>query len=343
MFERLLEKKGFWSKVGPYSDIVLSTRVRLGRNISGIRFPHRQDDDDVNLIKSISENFVIKSDFSNSVILYDLKDIDNNDRRFLRERNIITSEMEVSDNSFVIIEGDENFNIMVNEEDHFRIQVIMPGFQILEAYQLADRVDDELNKFSTYAYSDDFGYITVCPSNLGTGLRVSTMLHLPTITVLDKMGEVYKIVEEAGAKIRGTLGVGSKTFGCMYLISNRISLGMSEVDILEEIDKVSGRVIEMESEARDNCISEKGNQLEDTIWRSYGVLKYTRSMSYTEAMDHLSNIRLGVILSIIKDIELQEINDSMVNVQLSHLQKIANRVFRDSQECDNFRASYLRI
>ncbi|MDY6933529.1 MAG: ATP--guanido phosphotransferase [Spirochaetota bacterium] len=343
MFEKLLEKRGFWSKVGPCSDVVLSTRVRLGRNLSDVRFPHRQDEDDLNYIRFLTEEFVYKSDFNNCVTLCDLKDISLNDRRFLRERNIITHEMETSENSYVIIENDENFYIMVNEEDHFRIQVIKPGFQIMETYRLADRVDDELNKFVTYAYSDEFGYLTVCPSNLGTGLRISTMLHLPALSLTGAIPEVVKNVRDAGAKIKGTLGEGSKTFGSMYQLFNRVSLGLSEVDILEEIDEVTSRVVDMESVARDNYFSEEAVQLEDTVWRSMGILRYSRHIGYTEAMDHLSNIRLGIILSILKNIELQEINDLMVNIQWSHLQKIANMVFNDSYECDNFRANYLRM
>ena len=213
----------------------------------------------------------------------------------------------------------------------------------METYQLADLIDDELNKFVPFAYSDDFGYVTACPSNLGTGLRISTMLHLPALSISGSIPEVIRITHDVGAKINGSLGEGTKTFGNMYQLSNRISLGLSEVDIIEEIDKITSKVVEMESLARDNYISHEDDRLKDVIWRYYGILKYSRSIGYTEAMDYLSNIRLGIILSIIKNIELQDINDMMINIQWSHLQKIANRIFSNSYDCDSFRSEYIRM
>ena len=213
----------------------------------------------------------------------------------------------------------------------------------METYRLADSVDDDLNLFAQYAYSEECGYLTVCPSNLGTGLRISTMLHLPALSISGDIAKVISMVKDLGAKMRGTLGEGTKTFGHMYQLFNRVSLGLSEIDIIEKIDEVTSRIVEMESEARDKYLSEDVLQLEDKIWRSYGILKYSRSIGYTEAMDHLSKIRLGIILSLIKAIELYEINDLMVNVQCSHLQKIANKIFKDSSECDSCRANYIRL
>ncbi len=342
MFEDLYQKLGFWSKTGPYGDVVLSTRVRLARNLAAVRFPHRQDESDANLIKSIARRFTTDSAFSDNLSMVELPSLDAADKRFLRERNIITGEMENSANSYVIINSDENFVIMVNEEDHFRIQVIKPGFQIMETYSLADKVDDEMNKFVSYAYSDDFGYLTTCPSNVGTGLRVSTMLHLPTLTIMRSIPDVIRVVRDYNADMKGTVGDGTKTVGSMYQVSSRVSLGKSEVDILEELDEVTTMLIEMEGEARDDYLSQYGKQLEDRIWRSYGLVKYSRILNYLDAMDHLSNIRLGIILSILKNIELHKINDLMVNVQWSHLQRIAQRAFPEGPECDGYRADYLR-
>ena len=342
MFEKMIEKRGFWANAGPFSDIVLSTRVRFARNLPNIFFPNKLDKNGIAIVNSIGKRFVSESVFCNDLNFIELKDIDTNDKRFLRERNLITNEMETSDDSSVIIEGSENFVILLNEEDHFRIQVIKPGFQIMDAYRLADRVDDELNKFVSYAYSDDLGYLTACPSNLGTGLRVSSMVHLPAISMLNKMPEVIKMVKNFSFVINGTAGDDYKTIGNIYIISNRISLGISEVDLIEELDEITSKVVELESEVRDNYISQQGNQFADRIWRAYGILKYSRRMNFVEAMEHLSSIRVGIILSIIKNISLFKINDLMVNIQRAHMQKIANRFFNSALECDFFRAEYLR-
>lgn len=342
MFEDLYQKLGFWSKTGPHGDVVLSTRVRLARNMASMRFPHRQEESELALIRSIARRFATESSFSESLSIVDLGSLGSADRRLLRERNIITSEMESSAHSLVIIGGADNFIIMVNEEDHFRIQVIKPGFQVMETYSLADKVDDELNRFVTYAYSDDFGYLATCPSNVGTGLRVSTMLHLPAIAMARAVPDAARSVRDYSVEMKGTLGDVSKTMASIYLVANRASLGKSEVDILEEMDEVTTMLVEMEGEARDDLLSKYGKQLEDRIWRSYGIIRYSRIIAYPDAMEHLSNIRLGIILSVIKNMELHKINDLMVTMQPSHLQRAANRVFAEGAECDAFRADHLR-
>ncbi len=340
--EELIEKSGFWSESGPFSDIVLSTRIRLGRNIYNVSFPHMQDEGDADYIRAITQKFINESEFHNLLKFLDLNNISSFNRRLLRERNIITSEMEEKKNSFVIIGINSDFDIMINEEDHFKIQVIKPGLQINDAYEIANDLDDELNRFVTYAYSDDLGYITTSPSNLGTGLKVSTMLHLPILSMNKKIAEVMKLVEKNGLKLVGTRGVGIKTLGMIYQLSNSASLGITEQEIIEKLVNTTLKIIDMESKARDDYLSEYENQLEDKICRSYGIIKYARTIDYVEAMNYLSDIRLGIILSFIKSIDLCKINDLMINSQWSHLQKIANRTFIDYSECDSFRAYYLR-
>lgn len=342
MFEYLHGKPGFWSKTGPNADVAFSTRIRLARNLASVSFPHMQEEGEVVVIKSIASRFVADSVYGKSLSLVDVASLDNNDKRFLRERNIITPEMELSSSSFVIMDGNDDFTILVNEEDHFRIQVISPGFQVMETYRVADAVDDELNRMVSYAYSDDLGYLTTCASNLGTGLRVSAMLHLPALTMMRSIGDVTRVVHDYGAELKGGAGSDGKTIGNMYQVSNKISLGKSEIDILEEFDEVASMLIQMENEARDDYIAQYGRQLEDRICRSYGLIAYSRILNYVDAMENLSNIRLGVVLSIIKNIELHKINDLMINVQCSHLQKSAQRVFSDELECDSYRAGFLR-
>jgi protein arginine kinase len=342
MFDELYRQGGFWSTTGPQGDVVLSTRVRLARNLATVPFPHKQDEPEITIVKSVSYRFVHESELNRNALFVEVASLDAHDRRFLRERNIITNEMEQSARSFVIINHDENFVIMINEEDHFRIQVIYPGLQVMDSYRNADRIDTEMNRYVSYAFSDDLGYLTACPSNVGTGLRASAMMHLPALTHMRSIPDVVRAVKEHGADLKATAGEGGKTVGCMYIVQNRVSLGKSEADILEQVDEAASTLIGMENEARDDYVSQYRSLLEDRVWRSFGTVRYARIINYLDCMEHLSNIRLGVVLSVIKNLDLQKINDLMVNVQWSHLQKRAGSAFANTQECDSYRADYVR-
>ncbi|HQO00802.1 MAG TPA: ATP--guanido phosphotransferase [Spirochaetota bacterium] len=342
MFEELQQKKGFWSHKGPSGDIVLSTRVRLARNIPSLNFPHRQSRTEFSLIRSIIERFAAESIFRDNVRILEVHALADDDRRFLRERNLITSELETAQYGIAVVDSEEEFVIMVNEEDHFRIQVIEPGFQLMKAYQLADRVDNELNRFVAYAYSNEFGYLTACPSNIGTALKASVMLHLPLISLANIVLDAVKLLREKKIDIKGVVGEGTDTVGNIFIIANQTSLGVSEVDIIERVDEAARILIDMEDERRDAILGNSGLAVENLVWRSYGVLKYSRSVSYIESINHLSHMRLGIVLSCIKNIDLYKINDLMVNMQWSHLQRIAGKVFISVEECDVFRAEYLK-
>ncbi len=342
MFEHLLEKPGFWSRSGPYADVVLSTRVRLARNLATLPFPGNMGAAENDFLHSMVERLLQHSDFSEKLSIIRISSLSMEDKRFLRERNIITRELETADSSSVIMANDEEFMVLVNEEDHLRIQVIKSGFQVMEAYMLANTVDDEINRHISYAYRDDFGYLAACPSNAGTGLRVSTIVHLPVLSLMKSIPDIVKMVREAGCQMQGTMVEGSRTVGNMFILSNRVTLGISEVDIVEEMDRITNMVIDLENDARDEYGVDHRQELEDSIYRSLGVLKYARSISFVEAMDHLSMIRLGVILSVIKNIDLWKINDLMVTIQMSHLQKLFNKKFESIEECDSFRAEFLR-
>ena len=342
MFEEVLQQSGFWTSTGPFSHIVLSSRLRLARNMQSVPFPGRMAADESFPVRGAIERFTRESAFRGRVSIIDMKDIDANEKRFLRERNIITYEMEMADNSMVALDHVDDFSILVNEEDHFRIQVIRPGLQLMETYKTADRVDTELNRFVPYAFSDDLGYLTACTSNLGTALRVSVLLHLPVITVKNGVQELIPEDKKGAVEIKGTIGKSSKTLGALYQLSNRISLGPSEVDIIESVDEVVGRILENEDNRRDEFFSESRTELEDMVWRSYGTLRYSRRVSYIEAMDHCSNVRLGIVLAIIKNIDVKSINDIMVNIQWAHLQRHYSLLFKSTGECDEYRADYIR-
>jgi protein arginine kinase len=336
---QLITKQDFWSRSYPNSDTVLSSKVQLVRNIFGIPFQYRQTQNNINQLRHISEQFIIDSSFP-GLELIDINSIDGNTRRFLRERNIISQNMEIIDNCFVILSKNDDFNILVNDEDHFKIQIVKPGLQFLEAYRLADEVDNQLNKCAAYAFSDDLGYISSNP--LKNTFRISAAVHLPVLSFTKRINEIQNIVKLSRAGIEGLKEEGIKTFGNLFVISNGFTTGNSETEVIEQLEKLTHNIISMESEARDSYIAEHSIRLEDKICRSYGILKYARKIGYVEAMDYLSDIRLGIILSKIKNINLQKINHLMINIQWSHLQKIENKNFATTIDGDIFRASYLR-
>ncbi len=342
MIEEVIHRRGFWTIQGPQSHVVLSSRLRLARNMKGLSFPHRMDQGEQDILRGAVERFAGEMTQCGANCIIDIHGIGNNEKRLLRERNIITSEMELNENSYVVVFPDEDYAILVNEEDHLRIQVIKPGLQFLEAYQSANRIDDELNRYIPFAFSDELGYLTASIRNAGTGLRASALVHLPVLTRNNSIAEVSESLKKRGTEIRSTIPNSTKTLGALYQISSGKSLGLSEVDILESIDGIVSEIVEMEDYARDSVHADSRNEIEDRIWRSYGTLQFSRRMTYIEALENLSNVRLGVILAVIKNYELPEINDIMVKIQWSHLQRAAGRVFVTTAECDEFRSEYLR-
>ncbi len=337
----ILNLPSFWTIKGPLNDCVLSSRVRLARNMYPVSFPHLLKENDLAGIEKALQDFSGNSKYSDNIII-SIKDLDGKDRRYLRERNIITYEMEISDISHVLINRKDDFFIMVNEEDHFRIQVIRPGLQLMDCYRIADTVDDELNRFVDYAFSKEYGYISACPSNLGTGLKASVILHLPLISMRRELTSLSGDIKKSGGEIKGTLGDGNKTLGSLYQVSNRVSMGLSEVDIIELIDGIVHRVIMLEDKLREDFLSSARAEFEDRIWRSYALLRHARRISYREALEYLSDVRLGVILGFLRSMELGDVNDLMVNIQWFHLQRSAGHVFNNSIECDEYRADFIR-
>ncbi|HOW81580.1 MAG TPA: ATP--guanido phosphotransferase [Spirochaetota bacterium] len=341
LIDEVSQKPGFWSSSGPKSDIVLSSRIRLARNIHSLPFPAVLEENESYIIRHSIERFASESRYSGNVRLIDLKRLEDHEKRFLRERNIITHEMETSPKSLVLLSSGEDFTILVNEQDHYRIQVIKPGLQIEEAYRLADTVDDELNRFVFYAYSEDYGYLTASPANLGTGLRCSMLLHLPALAFKNRIGEMVPYLKERGVDLRGTVGENRKTIGSIFQISNRTSLGLSEVDIIEIMDSAANVLVSTEDSLRDETVLTSRVKLEDRVFRSLGILRYARTVSYGEAMEHLSNVRFGVILAFIKGLEIHVINDMMVNIQRSHLQNYFGETIVSNGQCDRLRAEYI--
>ena len=342
MYEGALQRSGFWTATGPFCHVVLSTRVRLARNMRSVPFPNRLTTDDMPPIRAAIDRFAAESPLGEGLSVIELARVSDYEKRYLRERNVITPEMEGAEHAMAAVGRDGDFIILVNEEDHFRIQVIRPGLQFMDAYRIADEIDGELNRFVPYAFSDELGYLTSCTSNLGTGLRVSALIHLPAVTIKNRARDLVPEEKRNLIEIRGAAGRVNKPLGGMYQVASRASLGLSEVDIIEIADEALARIIDLEDTLRDELVSESRVDIEDSVCRSFGVISCARRLSYVEAMEHLSGVRLGVILAVIKNIDIRAVNDMMVSSQWAHLQRHYGMVFKNAAESDEYRADFLR-
>ena len=282
--------------------IVISTRIRLARNIDKTPFPAALDDKKrvevtKKLFDSVLEsNSALAKDFKS----YDLDKLKKADKISMLEEHLISPQMVEGKGHSVLVNKDKTMSIMFMEEDHIRLQVIMGGYCLDEAYDAADKVDDVIEESLTYAFDEKFGYLTACPTNAGTGLRASVMMHLPGLTMTGNIGRVLQSVSGVGIAVRGLYGEGTNAEGCMYQISNQITMGLSEREIIEKLRTVVNKISDMEKQAREALSQKHRAELEDKLWRSYGVLKCARSVTSAEAKTMLSDVLLGQNMGIIK-------------------------------------------
>ncbi|MCQ2478724.1 MAG: protein arginine kinase [Clostridia bacterium] len=290
-----------WFSNGLNEDIAVSTRIRLARNIDGIPFPAKMTAEQFNEVKSKIKDIILKngSNAGGKLNYIEMKDIPENERLSMVERHIVSPQFVSNcENRAIIISEDETVSVMIGEEDHIRIQVIISGFNLEKAYGIAEQIDKLLCDNLDIAFDGKLGFLTECPTNLGTGLRASVMLHLP---VTESMGNIGKIAESAnkiGFTVRGTYGEGSKSRASLYQISNQITLGVSEKNAIDNLKVITSQIIEKEKQSY-NSIDKR--LFEDNCMRSLGILKYARILSSEEMMKHLSNIKLGISIGIIKD------------------------------------------
>lgn len=281
------------------SDIVVSTRIRLARNVDKTPFPNALKD-----TKEVTEKIKNAVLGGNSTLAkdFDFIDLDNTPlirKQELAEEHLISPVMCEDKGKSVMISKDRTMSIMLMEEDHIRLQIIKDGFALDEAYSLASKVDDVIEENITYAFDNDFGYLTACPTNTGTGMRASVMMHLPALTMTENINRVISSAGSLGIEVRGLYGEGTKAYGNLYQISNRITLGLSESQVIEKLTNVVNQIIDMETKAR-NMLKEKNyDVIADRLFRSYGTLKYARSVSSSEAKSLLSDVMLGQSLGII--------------------------------------------
>lgn len=333
-----------WLKgTGPNADIVISSRIRLARNLSKFPFPHRASKKHSEDVLAIIEDISKRVDYLKNTTSFKLAELDAVDKQFLVERHLMSLEHTQKTNSkAVIIDIDEIIAIMVNEEDHLRIQVMQSGFNLLEAWSIINTIDDCLAKELSFAFMPDWGYLTACPTNTGTGMRGSVMLHLPALVMTRQINRVLAAIAKLSFTTRGFFGEGTEATGNFFQISNQVSLGHSEEEIIENINGLIRQIIEQEKQAREMLLSRNRALLEDRINRSFGILKSAYIISSNETIELLSMVRLGCDLGIVnKDMDRRTINELFLLTQPAHLQKMENKKL-SSQERDVKRAEILR-
>lgn len=311
---------------GPESDIVISTRIRLARNLRGRPFPPRAGPE----ARGLAEAFVRErvrgaAPFAEGVCL-ELARSSELDRKLLVERHLISRELANAEGQrSVAFTRDESTSVMINEEDHLRIQVIRSGMQLAACWEAADRVEHALGSRLDFAFDDAFGYLTSCPTNVGTGMRVSVMLHLPALVLTKQMERVFEAMSKISLAVRGLFGEGTSASGDFYQISNQVTLGFDEAQLLGRLNDVIPKVIEHERHTRDALLADNRVKLEDRVWRALGVLRTARRISSEETMETLSSVRLGVNLGLLPGLSISTINMLFILTQPAHLQKLEGR------------------
>jgi len=339
----MLNHTSEWLKgTGPNSEVVISSRIRLARNLDKFAFPHWADKKQGAEVFKAIEEAISKNDYLKTTFMFKLTDLDSVDKQFLIERHLMSHEhAKISNSKAIVVDEEEIVAIMINEEDHIRCQVMQSGFNLFEAWNIINRIDDSLSKELTFAFLPDWGYLTACPTNTGTGMRGSVMLHLPALVMTRQINRVLNAIAKLSFTTRGLYGEGTQATGNFFQISNQVSLGHSEDEIIENINALIRQIIEQENQAREVLLSQNRQMLEDRISRSFGILKSAHIISSQETTELLSMVRLGCDLGMFKDIDRRTINELFIITQPAHLQKIENKKL-SSQERDIKRAELIR-
>lgn len=326
--------------------IIISSRIRLARNLNNYFFPNRINESEAALlIKDVKD--ALFSGNNAELPLFEeinMESINQVDKVAMMERHVISPLfINIQKPNALIISEDESISIMVNEEDHIRIQSMKVGMNLTEALNEANKIDDLLEEKLNYAFDEKLGYLTACPTNLGTGLRASYMLHLPALETTGQLKFLLEVIGKFGLTVRGIYGEGSVAQGSIFQISNQLTLGLNEHEIIENLTTVTKQIIEQELNLRQKFLEERRYELEDAIYRSYGILSNARVLTSKEAMTLLSDIKLGLELGIFKNKDDKNINifDFMTRIQPANLQKTEMK-FLALKERDIARAAYIR-
>ena len=309
---------------GPHADMVLSTRIRLARNLRDVPFTHRARDEQLHGVLASVDTATQSSKALAGGLLLKMQDCTAIERQVLVERHLVSHELgDGARPRGIYVAPDDRVSIMVNEEDHLRLQAMTPGFQLAEAWSLADAADDDLDRSLDYAFSDEIGYLTACPTNAGTGLRASVLIHLPALVLLEEIQRVLKSIMQVNLNVRGLYGEHSEIMGNLFQISNQTTLGCSERESIEKLERVTKQIVEHEERARERMVRDARTQLEDKVWRAYGTLRFCRSIQAKEVINLCSAVRLGVAMGLAGLPPLRVVNELLVLTQPAHLQRQA--------------------
>jgi protein arginine kinase len=343
ILDDLIHNTGEWLKgTGPFAHIVMSSRIRLARNLAKIPFPNKATKKDVVTVLEKVQQVVAEIDHFKTSAIFRMSDLDNVDRQFLIERHLMSHEHAANtEGKALIVSQEEVLSVMVNEEDHLRIQVMQSGLNLGETWKIINMSDDQLSQKLEYAFSPHWGYLTACPTNTGTAMRGSVMLHLPALVMTKQINKVLSAIAKLSFASRGFYGEGTQARGNFYQISNQVSLGHSEEDIIQNINGLIRQVIDQEEQARQALLMQNRPMLEDKIYRSLGILKNAYIISSQETVELLSMVRLGIDLGIVKDIDRSTINELFITIQPAHLQKIEGKKLTTAAR-DTKRASLIR-
>jgi protein arginine kinase len=341
--EALTHTSGEWLRgTGPESDIVISSRIRLARNLAQFPFLSRADDAARADIESLLRDQLDDLPVRGNLTYFDVVHLGPLDRQFLVERQLISREhAETHGARGVGVAAQENVSLMINEEDHLRMQVLRSGLALDDAWEEINAIDDALEEHVEFAFSEQLGYLTACPTNVGTGIRVSVMMHLPALVLTKEIQKVFQAMQKMRLAVRGLYGEGSQAMGDFYQISNQVTLGPSEQDLIAKLKEVVTGIIAYERRVRDALINENRQRLHDQVSRAYGILSSAQTITSEETMHLLSSVRMGINLGLVDGLEIPTINELFIQTQPAHLQKLRHETL-ESAERNIARASYLR-
>ena len=321
-------------------DVVISSRVRLARNLENFPFPSKLDREGSEKV-ALSVKEALEINYGEKLYFTEMDK--NKQKNVLVEEHLISPDFCSDNGLYKALVTDENSNlcVMINEEDHVRIQGIFAGFDLDSAYELADRADRAIMKSVSFAFDDKYGFLTSCPTNLGTGLRASVMLHLPAISATGYIKPLVNLMTKLGLCVRGLYGEGSDAKGCMYQLSNQVTLGMSEEDTLKKLKSAVEQIVEKERDTRKKLLEHSSGELLDSLWRSYGTLRYAYKMDTKEATKLISNVRLAGSCGIIPECKNVNLIKLMFEIMPAHIaERFPDAI--DTSKRDKYRADIIR-
>ncbi len=332
---------------GEDHEIVLSTRVRLARNLQGFPFSLRGAPEDRKRVLERVREVLPSTRLLAEATLWEMSELEPIDRRLLHERHLVSRELIGPDEgpapagSALALTAEGPCGLMINEEDHLRLHTLCNGMDLEAAWKQVDALDEELGGMLPFAFHHEFGFLTCCPTNVGTGLRASVLIHLPGLVLTKEINKVLQGIAQVGLTYRGLYGEGSEVVGNFFQISNQTTLGKSEDDLVDHLREIVGQVIEYEKRARAVLLREAPSVLEDKVWRAYGILRHARSLAFDEMMNLLSGVRLGLTLKLLRTPRVRTLNEIMIFAQSAHLERRAGRTL-DEGDADVFRAVLVR-